>query len=131
MQVITRETGTVATLSIIDHKSGVDWINDLIGNADNFEYFDRELDAGGNETGRWIADAQTIEWWQDYIAGHEAVDDAIEAYSADADDAGLDWAQVQADLDYINTEIGNADMETEGDAARVAIETVRKERGLE
>jgi hypothetical protein len=129
-QVVTRETGEVESLSIIDRKSGCDWVSDLIGNADGFAQFIPELDADGDETGRWIADASTIEWWQHYISDHETVEDAIESLRGDLETV-VEYDDIAEIIQRVHEAIGDTnDMECERGAAEAEIESIREEYGL-
>lgn len=59
MKIIIKETSVTETLSIIDPKTGIDYILDFIGNtgafADNQFNYDEEFDA-------YICDQATFDW---------------------------------------------------------------------
>ncbi len=56
------ETGAVKTLSITD-VNGIDWTNDLIGNATTLSY---------NEDDQVIMSQDDFDWWTEYISNYEA-----------------------------------------------------------
>lgn len=74
MKIIIKETSAVETLSIIDPKSGVDYILDFIGNTgalidDRFEW-DEERDAH-------VCDQETFDWWDTVVTANQSLDDRI------------------------------------------------------
>ena len=127
IKVIARETGAVEALSIIDRHSGCDWVQDLIGNAGAL--VDGQFVV--REDGCYEADAATIKWWQDYICDHEAVEDAIESLREDMADAGMDDAQIEAEIGRVNDAVGGADAENERCVAEAELAAIRQERGLD
>ena len=66
------ETGRITTLEIIDPNTGVDWIADMIGNADQ----DYEYDENDDTT---IMTQDAYDWWIEYIADYIADEAEIEA----------------------------------------------------
>lgn len=66
MQVIIKETNQVATLSLIDHKTGVNYVADYIGNTGAF---DREFERVDDD---WYISQDDYDWWIDVIAKQQA-----------------------------------------------------------
>lgn len=62
MLVRIKETGETKELKIVDHKTGIEWTNDLIGNATGFSEFDHDV-----ENDIYMCDKETCNWWGDYI----------------------------------------------------------------
>ncbi len=56
----------IKELSIIDPKTGCDWVTDLIGNADGFDGYD-----GENEI--YMMGAETYKWWDEYIKTEDII----------------------------------------------------------
>ncbi|MDD5330220.1 MAG: hypothetical protein PHX38_09460 [Sulfuricella sp.] len=74
MKIIIKETSAVETLSIIDPKSGVDYIYDFIGNAGalidgQFEW-DEDRDA-------YVCDQETFDWWDTVVTANQSLEDRI------------------------------------------------------
>ena len=74
MKIIIKETSAVETLSIIDPKSGVDYISDFIGNTGalndgQFEW-DEDRDA-------YVCDQETFDWWDTVVTANQSLDDRI------------------------------------------------------
>lgn len=74
MKIIIKETSAVETLSIIDPKSGVDYISDFIGNTGalidgQFEW-DEDHDA-------YVCDQEAFDWWSAVVTANQALDDRI------------------------------------------------------
>ena len=72
MKIIIKETQAIETLSIIDPKTGVDYILDLIGNAGalidgQFEW-NEDRDA-------YICDQETFDWWEEVVASNQELVD--------------------------------------------------------
>lgn len=63
MNVKIIETGKIIELTILDER-GIDYSQDLIGNAGAFSDGQFEIDP---DEGRYIASEDTVEWWQQYI----------------------------------------------------------------
>lgn len=62
MQVIIKETNQVATLSLIDNKTGVNYAADYIGNTGAF---DREFERVGDD---WYISQDDYDWWVNELA---------------------------------------------------------------
>lgn len=74
MQVKIRETGKIATLSMIDPRTSTDCVVDFIGNYGaltdgQFTYND--------EQGIYLCDQETFDWWQKVAADHQAMEERI------------------------------------------------------
>ena len=74
MKIIIKETSAVQELSIIDPKSGVDYIGDFIGNTGalfdgQFEW-DYDLDA-------YVCTQETFDWWDTVVTDNQLLDDRI------------------------------------------------------
>lgn len=68
MEIRIIETGEKAELSIIDSKSGVNWINDLMGNHNDLPEYDDDVD-------RYVMDQESYDWWKDLTTRYQAADD--------------------------------------------------------
>lgn len=111
MTVKIRETGETVDLSIIDPKTGVNYIADFVGNT---EAFNREFAEYDHDNDYYIADEADVAWWQAVIEVHEhagyvlaAMDDTFdnddyEAINRDLQDVmsgDLDVFATPADFD--------------------------------
>lgn len=109
MEIIIKETGLIEELSIIDSKTGFDWICDLIGNHDGFGedidcQFVRELDEDGCWTGRCITSQENFYWWDCVVTQIEEVEERIEKLK---DEFGFERVEsVVCEANY-----GNSDLE--------------------
>lgn len=68
MKIIIKETQKIETLSIIDPKTGVDYISDFVGNTGalidgQFEW-NEDRDA-------YICDQETYDWWKEGVASNQ------------------------------------------------------------
>ena len=82
MNVFIKETKQIKTLSIIDPKTGVDWIRDFIGNHENGQFtYDDELDV-------FICDQENFNWWEKVVDDNQTLaykkQELIEKYGYDA-----------------------------------------------
>ena len=68
MNIIIQETGEDKTLSIIDRKSGVNWVGDLMGNYDAKPEYHEEKSA-------YIMPEAEFIWWHDLTAALQSADD--------------------------------------------------------
>ena len=111
------DTGSIVDLSIID-ENGINWIRDLLGNSgalynsDQFDYDD--------DTELFLADTDTIEWWQGYISDCYQTDENIDSL---ANELGISTSDIRA---RIANEIAN-DMEDERSIAITVMEEIRSE----
>lgn len=100
MNVKIQETGKIETLGIIDPNSGVDWINDLIGNANALN--DGQF-VWSDEDDAYIANQDTYDWWAQYIDDTNATLEDVETLAEKLDiDAGIIWDRIDhyTDGDY-------------------------------
>lgn len=71
MKVFIKESATAETLSIIDPKTGVNYVADFIGNtgalADGQFVWDEERDT-------YVCDQKTFDWWSSVITAQQALD---------------------------------------------------------
>jgi hypothetical protein len=73
MNIIIKETAATETLSIIDPKTGVDYIIDFIGNTGALRNeFDRD-----EERDVFICDQETFNWWYTVVTEHQALENRI------------------------------------------------------
>lgn len=72
MKVIIQESGESKTLSIIDARTGVDYIADFV--ADGLSDF-----LVDEESGEYSCDTATFSWWEKVCADHAALDARIQA----------------------------------------------------
>lgn len=97
MQVIIKETNQVETLSLIDNKTGVNYVADYIGNTGAF---DREFERVGDD---WYISQDDFDWWDAVIAKQQQSEDLQAEYlETHSHDELMDLlAQVTAcDLEY-------------------------------
>ena len=71
MDVKVKETGKIETLSIIDPKSGADWIGDLVGNTSDVYGWDDKDDC-------YIMTQEEYDWWVDYTKRHQSAEERFE-----------------------------------------------------
>ena len=57
-------------LEITDYKTGCNWEQDLIGNADGFDGYDDEKEMN-------IMEPETFKWWSEYIKVEQNLQDKI------------------------------------------------------
>lgn len=74
MNIVIKETNARESLEIIDPRTGVNWIQDFIGNAGalsdgQFEW-DDELDA-------YVCDQETFDWWQKVVEENQELENRI------------------------------------------------------
>ena len=76
MKIVITETSAAETLSIIDPKSGVNYIADFIGNTgalnDGQFTWDDKRDA-------YACTQDTFDWWKSVVTANQALDDRINA----------------------------------------------------
>ncbi len=72
--------GQIKDLVLIDTKSGCEWTQDLIGNADGYDD-DQEL---------YMMTAATYDWWLNYINTEQDLQDRMQLITANLDDAASD-----------------------------------------
>lgn len=67
MKIRIIETGKTEELSIIDPKSGTNWINDLMGNHGALPEYDDEDDC-------YLMQQESFEWWDKLVDDYQAAD---------------------------------------------------------
>lgn len=77
MDVKIIETGETGHLSIIDTETGVNWINDLMGN--HGELPETETDEDGWDTGFYLMSQEDFDWWADLTDRYQAANDRYNA----------------------------------------------------
>ncbi len=85
MNIFIKETEQLNTLTLIDPKSNVNYIDDFIGNygalTDGQFTYDNELDA-------YICNQETFDWWEQVIHDNQNLDyriqELIETHGTDA-----------------------------------------------
>ena len=79
MKFKIRETGNIEELSYVDTDTGVDCINDVIGQAcdfDGYSEYDEELDL-------YHIGQDDFEWWKNHIDNLEKYDNAFKKFEED------------------------------------------------
>lgn len=100
------DTGQTDTLSIIDPKTGIDWITDLLGNHGVYR---------NRDDGAVHMTSADCEWWQRYIDGQDRINEQLAELSAD-------------EVARFEQEFPGVDMEDEESAALALITEIVKER---
>lgn len=103
--------GEERNLSIIDRKSGCDWILDLLGNYNALVQDENE---------NYVMDEDDYNWWSEYIAGVEKYEDLAEEMIEDGFDSEEIW-------NVINEAIGGIDLEDQPARALEALEELKGE----
>lgn len=121
MQVKIIESGEIVELRVIDASSGVNWIGDLIGDlgaygsaADGF--FENEIDADGDETGIYLAESETVAWWQRVIANIEQADEMRQEL--------IDQGLYYDNIEQINDAGASLDLEDQAPAEIAAMQAI-------
>jgi len=98
MNIIIKETNAPETLSIIDPKTGVDYITDFIGNTGALDR-DFEWD---DDRGAYVCSQETYDWWEQVVSDNQALEDRIHTL---AQEHGLDAVyEAIADAGYVDLE---------------------------
>ena len=99
MEITIFETGEKQELSIIDSKSGVDWINDLMGNHNELPNYNDDDDI-------YQMTQESYNWWatltKDLQAAEDRCDDVLNNLIGDKYDNMIN------DLHYINCDLEDA-----------------------
>ncbi len=121
MQVKIIESGEIVELRVIDASSGVNWIGELIGAlgaygsaADGF--FENEIDADGDETGIYLAESETVAWWQRVIANIEQADEMRQEL--------IDQGLYYDNIEQINDAGASLDLEDQAPAEIAAMQAI-------
>ncbi len=72
MKIKIRETAETKTLAIRNRDTGIDWTQDLIGNAGAFA--DGQF-VWSDEDDAHLCDQETYDWWDQYINDYETTED--------------------------------------------------------
>lgn len=110
MDIIIKETGKIETLSIIDSKTGVDYIADFIGNTGALTDGQFVLDEDSNA---YICDQATFDWWLDVVTNNQAINERINTLSKEHG--------VEVVLDAVS-EAGGVDLENYAGCAEHALD---------
>lgn len=110
MNILIKETLAVETLSIIDPKSGVDYISDFIGNTGAL--IDGQF-AWDEEKNTYVCDQETFNWWNKVVGEHQAlnyrIQDLTEEHGSEAvNDAYIDQERCHVDLEDLPYQINTA-----------------------
>ena len=101
MNTMIRETKERKELGIIDPKTGMNWINDLIGNWNGFDdgqfEYDEELEV-------YVCSQETFDWWENFTKEYEKADFTVFEYKQELTD---NEEQLFNELlhDYCNTDL--------------------------
>ena len=79
MELFIKETGAIETLSIIDPRTGCDYIFDFVGNTGAF---DREFEAT-DENADFVISQADYDWWAKVVADNQALEYRIAALAAE------------------------------------------------
>jgi hypothetical protein len=100
LHITISDTGESKTLSIIDPKTGIDYIADFVGNHGALDNGDFTDDDG---EGVYTCNRETFEWWSTVIADCQQLDERLHQltnqHGIEAVMAALDGA-VDCDLEY-------------------------------
>ena len=102
-------------LSIIDYKTGMDWIVDLLGNAGIHK--DAETDAV-------TMDREEFDWWVEYINGYVSTEREIAELAEQAD------VEVSDIRNEVFEYMGQQDMENERGRAIQKLAELKEEYGV-
>lgn len=121
MQVKIIESGEIVELRVIDASSGVNWIGDLVGNHDAYGsaadgLFENEIDADGDETGIYLAESETVAWWQRVIANIEQADEMRQEL--------IDQGLYYDNIEQINDAGASLDLEDQAPAEIAAMQAI-------
>lgn len=105
MQVKIIETGVIESLNAVDAASGCDWTKDLIG---NYNAFNDGQFSKIEDTGVYLCDQDTYDWWAAVIDNLNRADEMIQ----EAKERDL-WSD-DVERDY--QELGNMDLEDQAAA---------------
>jgi hypothetical protein len=120
MNVKIKETGKVESLSIIDPKNGVNWINDFIGNYGALS--DGQF-SWNNEEDVFEADQATYDWWYNVIKAYINADEVYREY--------LESLEDEYDKDYVIRAVSdacNCDLEDQPAAIIATIEDFKEKQ---
>ena len=104
MDIKIIETGETEELTLVDPKSGVNWINDLMGN--------HGVLPSCNDEGVYLMSQDDYDWWADLTTQYQNADnryhDLLTGLNGDTYDALLDDAQnINVDLEHFPYALNN------------------------
>lgn len=97
MKIKIQETGKIEELAIVDPKTGVNWVNDLMGNYDELPEYDDDQDL-------FSMDQNSFDWWKSLTTSLEAAENRY--YELSRSSSGHDNLDAERD-----SFIGNCDLE--------------------
>lgn len=89
MKIQIKETGEIKYLKLVDPETGVDWVQDLIGNGGALSDGQFEWD---DEAEMYVTTEETYKWWSDYVEGYEETENEIRQL---ADEFGVPVANLR------------------------------------
>lgn len=96
MKIVIRETGEQQTLEMIAPDTGIDYVQDFIGNtgalANGQFVYDYDQDA-------YVCDNVTFEWWNKVCADNEALEERIYRLRKEHGDNVYDVIATHCDLE--------------------------------
>ena len=101
MNIIIKETLAVETLSIIDPKSGVDYISDFIGNQGALS--DGQF-TWNDEKHAFECDQDTFDWWDKVVAEHQALGYRIQELAEEHGAEAVHNAYVEHERSHVDLE---------------------------
>lgn len=101
LNVLIKETNQVKSLSIIDPKTGVDYIGDFIGNTGAFS---REFEKIENDAAEYQTSEGDFNWWKNVVATAQEADKLIfENHDLITDDVRIELDNInESDIDAYN-----------------------------
>ncbi len=107
MKIKNTTTGKIESLSIIDPRTGLDWIQDFLGNNGADMTYNEETEV--NEM-----DGENLEWWKNIIEKYQANDDRIVEI-----ESGLEWDDLEVFRNGLyDASSGNNDLEIHVEAVK-------------
>ncbi|OKP97837.1 hypothetical protein A3849_13760 [Paenibacillus sp. P46E] len=100
MRVQITETNEIKELTLIDPKTGVDYVQDFIGNYDALADGQFTWNEGA---GAFLAEQDTFSWWSQVIEDQKALDERIAELKESHDSEDVDAVvNAAADVDLEN-----------------------------
>ncbi|MCK5612886.1 hypothetical protein KAR91_64025 [Candidatus Pacearchaeota archaeon] len=96
MEIKIKETGEIESLGIVDPKTGVNWINDLMGNHN-------ALPDNDDVTGYYSMSQTDFDWWDDLVSRLSAAEDQYNNLLNYIDDKN--YENLQSDYESINCDL--------------------------
>ena len=96
MDIKIIETKEIETLDIIDPSTGINWINDLMGNHNALPKFD-------DMTGFYLMKKEDFDWWQELTESYQEADDRFYLLIRELDEDAAD--QLLNDGQNINCDL--------------------------